>query len=123
MRCPRCEAFSRRNDNFCGNCGLALGNPRPLPVKRNGNLPIVWRQAAPTLAQGVAVLALGALAELALRSLAKQALGILPSLLSPAKPAKARRLPSKGDGAYLPEPKGPYAVSETVVMRRLILRR
>lgn len=122
MRCPRCTAFSGRNDNFCANCGLALRNLRPLPVKRDGNLPVVWRRAAPTLVQGVAVLALGALAEWALRSLARQAWDVLPSLLSPPKPAKASRLPVKKE-AYLPEPEGTYAVSETVVMRRLTLRR
>jgi|GEM_PF-6100830 len=125
MRCPRCEAFSNRNGNFCGNCGLALSNWRALPVKRNANLPVVSRRAAPSpLVQGVAVLAVGALAQLALRSLVKEAVGILPSLFSMTKPAaRARQLPVKGNRGYLPEPEDTYAISETVVMRRLILRR
>ena len=120
MRCPKCQAYCGRNDNYCRHCGLALRNLR-LPVKRNAAVPAVWQQAAATVAQGLAAVALGALAEMALRALARRAVGSLPSLLARPKsrPPDGRSLPAKGDG-HLPEPT--YAVSETVVMRRVTLR-
>ncbi len=89
-------------------------NPR-LPVKRSTAHPTVWRRAAPILARGAALMALGVVAETALTALAKGALR-LPSL---GRPAKSRSLPARPD--ELPE--GTYVVSETFVMRRLIFRR
>jgi hypothetical protein len=58
--------------------------------------------------------ALGAAAEMALTALAKGALR-LPG----RRPAKSK-LPARRNGEI---PEGTYAVSETVVMRRVILRR
>lgn len=85
-----------------------------LPVKRPIAQPTVWSQAAPVLARGVALVALGVAAELALNTLARGAMR-LPALRQPAKaavPARHKR--------ELPE--GSLAVSETVVLRRLIFR-
>ncbi len=118
MRCPRCQAYCGRHDNYCRNCGLAL-RPLRLPVKRNGGLPALWQRSAPVVAQGVTALALGALTEMALRALARRTVGGLSSWLVPR--AKGKRLPTKHDGP-LPAPEATYAVSETVVMRRVTLR-
>ncbi len=90
-------------------------NPR-LPVKRPSAYPTLWRQAGPVLARGLALMALGVVAETALTALAKGTLR-LPSL---RRPAKSRALAARRNGEL---PEGTYAVSETFVMRRLIFRR
>jgi hypothetical protein len=83
-------------------------------VKRAPAAPALWRQAAPVLAQGAALVALGAVAEMALTALAKGALRL------PARRAAKSKLPARRNGEI---PEGTYAVSETVVMRRVTLRR
>jgi ribosomal protein L40E len=113
MRCERCGAYASRADGHCRKCGADLRNLR-LPVKRAPAAPELWKQAAPVLARGVGLVALGVAAEMALTALAKGALR-LPT----RRPAKSR-LPARRDGEM---PEGTYAVSETVVMRRTILRR
>jgi hypothetical protein len=115
MRCENCEGYSSRADKYCKRCGAELRNAR-LPVKRAPDQPTVWRQAAPVLARGAALVALGVIAESAITALAKGALG----LQSGGKPAKGKRLPARRPGDL---PEGTLAVSETVVMRRLIVRR
>ena len=88
-----------------------------LPVKRSPAQPTVWRQAAPVLARGVALVALGVAAELALNTLARGAMR-LPAL---RQPEKAAALATRGKREL---PEGSYAaVSETVILRRLIFRR
>src|SRR3990172_9220077 len=114
MRCENCGGYNPRSDGFCRRCGAELRNLR-LPVKRSPLQPTVWSQAAPVLARGVALVALGVAAELALNTLARGAMR-LPAPRHPAKAAPPAR--RKGE---LPE--GSYAVSETVVLRRLIFRR
>jgi ribosomal protein L40E len=113
MRCERCGADTSWTDSHCWKCGAELRNLR-LPVKRVPAAPTLWRQAAPVLARGVALVALGVAAEMALTALAKGALR-LPA----RRPAKSKPL-ARRNGEV---PEGTYAVSETVVMRRTILRR
>ncbi len=113
MRCDRCGAYASRADSHCRKCGADLRNLR-LPVKRAPAAPALWRQAAPVLARGAALMALGVAAEMALTALAKGALR-LPA----RRPAKSK-LPARRNEEI---PEGTYAVSETVVMRRVILRR
>lgn len=115
MRCENCGAYAARAASYCRNCGAELRNLR-LPVKRAPAHPTVWRQAAPVLARGVALVALGVAAEVALNALAKGALR-LPTL---RRSAKTKPLPARRDEQ---PPEGFYAASETVVMRRVILRR
>lgn len=114
MRCENCGGYSSRTDSYCRRCGAELRNLR-LPVRRTPAYPSVWTRAAPVLARGAALVALGVLAETALTALARGALR-LPAL---RRPAKSKAL-VRGDGAPR---EGSYAVSETVVMRRLIFRR
>ena len=115
MRCENCGGYSSRADSYCRRCGAEMRNLR-LPVKRSPAQPTVWRQAAPVLARGVALVALGVAAELALNTLARGAMR-LPAL---RKPAKAPAVPARRKREL---PEGSYAVSETVVLRRLIFRR
>ena len=120
MRCENCGAYASRVTDHCRKCGAALPSPAGrnlrLPVKRASVYPTLWRQAAPVLVRGMALVALGVAAEVALNALAKGALR-LPAL---RQPAKSRPLPARRDGEL---PEGTYAMSETVIMRRLILRR
>ena len=115
MRCENCGGYSSRADSYCRRCGAELRNLR-LPVKRSPTQPTVWSQAAPVLARGVALVALGVAAELALNTLARGAMR-LPAL---RQPAKASALPARRKREL---PEHSYAVSETVVLRRLIFRR
>ena len=115
MRCENCGAYASSGSDNCQKCGAELRNLR-LPVKRAQMHPTLWTQAAPVLARGAALVALGVVAEVALNALAKGALR-LPTL---RRPAKGKPLPARRDGEL---PEGTYAVSETVVMRRLIFRR
>ncbi len=115
MRCEKCGNYSSRSDSYCRRCGAEMRNTR-LPVKRPLAAPTVWSQAAPVLARGAALVALGVAAEVALSALAKGALR-LPTL---RRPAKTKALATRRNGEL---PAGSVAVSETVVMRRLIFRR
>lgn len=113
MRCENCGAYASRADDRCRKCGATLRNLR-LPAKRPQTQPTLWQQAAPVLARGAALVALGVVAEMALTTLAKGVFR-MPSL----RPAKGK-LPARRNGDL---PEGAYTVSETVIIRRLILRR
>ena len=115
MRCEKCGNYSSRSDSYCRRCGAETRNTR-LPVKRPPASPTVWSQAGPVLARGAALVALGVAAEVALNALAKGALR-LPTL---RRPGKTKALATRRNGEL---PAGSVAVSETVVMRRLIFRR
>ncbi len=115
MRCERCGAYASRADSHCWKCGAELRNLR-LPVKRPSAYPTVWRQAAPVLARGAALVAIGVAAEVAVTALARAALR-LP--LARGR-SKARPLPARRNGKLR---EGALAVSETVIVRRLIFRR
>ena len=117
VRCAGCGASFEWDDNFCRRCGWALRSSR-LPVKGAVLTPAVWRRAAPAVVQGVAMVALGLAAETLLRTAASRAWR-LPALLRPAR-SKGRALPvRRGEISSV----GSVAVSETVVMRRVTLRR
>ncbi|KKL56554.1 hypothetical protein LCGC14_2244240 [marine sediment metagenome] len=66
MRCEKCGNYSSRSDSYCRRCGAEMRNTR-LPVKRPLASPTVWSQAAPVLARGAALVALGVAAEIASR--------------------------------------------------------
>ena len=115
MRCEKCGNYSSRSDSYCPRCGAEMRNTR-LPVKRPPASLTLWSQAAPVLARGAVLVALGVAVEVAVNALAKGALR-LPTL---RRPAKSKALATRRNGEF---PAGSVAVSETVVMRRLIFRR
>jgi len=117
MRCPTCGAYGSTEDNFCSRCGTARGSSR-LPVKRANMAPAPWRGAAPVLARGAALVIAGIAAEWLLRSTAKGALRAPLSLLGDKRSSKA--LTPRGKKA---PPEGVVAVSETFILRRVIMRR
>ncbi len=120
MRCEKCDNYSSRSDSYCRRCGAQMQSPpgrnTRLPVKRTPTYPTVWSQAAPVLARGAALVALGVAAEVVLNTLAKGALR-LPTL---RRPAKTKAIATRRNGEL---PAGSHTVSETVVMRRFIFRR
>ena len=122
MRCEKCDNYSSRSDSYCRRCGAEMPSPpgrnTRLPVKRPPASPTVWRQAAPVLARGAALVALGVAAEVVLNTLAKRALR-LPTPTR-RRPAKTKAIATRRNGEL---PAGSYTISETVVMRRFIFRR
>ncbi len=119
MPCSACGAYGTIEDNFCRRCGAAQRASR-LPVKRMPALPTPWRQAAPAVAQSAALIVAGVAAEWLLRRAAKRALRLPLDLLGqPARP-KGKALALRREK---PASEGGLAISETVVMRRIILRR
>jgi hypothetical protein len=122
MRCRNCGNLCSLDDNFCRKCGTSLRNVR-VPAARDGSqLPVAWRSAMPVVAQGAAVFALGAAAQVLLRMVGRRAVQ-LPALLTKRQPAKkkASRLPVKKEEEDQSE--GSLDVQETLFLRRITLRR
>jgi len=118
MRCSVCGAYGALEDNFCRRCGAAQRNSR-LPVKRAAAPLVPWQRAAPVLAQGAALIAVGVAAEWLLRSLARQAFQWPQPRRRPEHPKGKALIPRREESL----PEGGVATSETVVMRRVIFRR
>ncbi len=84
---------------------------RRLPVKHVGAMPpAVWRQAAPVVARGAAFVLAGIAAEWLLRRAVQRTIGGIPAQ------RRARRTSADRTG-------GEVAISETVIMRRVTVRR
>ena len=85
-----------------------------LPVKREPTPPpaTLWKQAAPVVIRGAALVAAGVIGEWLLRSAAKRAISV------PFSGKKSRAVVERTDA---PEAAS-WAYSETVVMRRTIIR-
>lgn len=116
MNCPNCGAAGSFDDNFCPRCG-AIKRSR-LPVRREQSPPpALWQAAAPMVARGAALVAAGLLGEWLLRSATRRAV-TAPIRAKKRLPARAvarrEEAPARTDGVV--------AVSETVVVRRVILR-
>jgi len=107
-----CGTSTSYDDNYCRRCGTVLRNMQ-LPVKRpQPPLPALWRQAAPVAARGAALVLAGIAGEWLLRSAARRTLG------SGRRPARNTAIAArKGTSA------GAAALSELIVIRRLIVRR
>ncbi len=87
-----------------------------LPVKRQpAPPPAVWRQAAPVVARGAALVVAGVVGEWLLRSATKRALAL---------PFQGRKRARKGRALAKRVPATEVvAVSETVIVRRVVVRR
>ena len=115
MTCSACGAKNATENDTCTACG-ADQNPYRLPVKREqAQLPTLWRQAAPVVARGAALVVAGFVGEWLLRTVAKKAVQAPFSRNSGEGRDLAKR-DRQGSGATI-------AISETVVMRRVIIRR
>ena len=119
MRCSVCDAPKALEDNFCRRCGADQRTPR-LPIRRMPSLPAPWRRAAPPVAQSVALVVAGLATEWLLSRAAKQAIRLpLKHLTESTRPKGKALALRKG----LPASEAGIAISETVVMRRIFLRR
>ena len=117
MICPACHAAGPFEDGFCTRCGLEQEISR-LPVKREtSTLPAVWREAAPVVVRGLALVAAGVVAEWLLRTGTRKAV---------TAPFSARRRTGKAKAVAHREPQlleEIVAVSRTVITRRIVPRR
>jgi hypothetical protein len=121
MRCSNCGNLCSLDDNFCRKCGASLRNVK-VPAARNGSqLPVAWRSAMPVVAQGAAILAVGAAAQMLLRMLGRRAVQLPISLIRRPAKKKTNRLPARREEETQPE--ASYAVQETLLLRRTTLRR
>jgi predicted amidophosphoribosyltransferase len=114
--CGRCNRPYELGDRFCRKCGAPLNN---LPVARENYQPVVWRSPVPAVARGVAVIAVGTLAEIAIRRIVRMV--FRPSSLLPALRRDSTEVMQRpaDDGAE------PDAVieSEAFTVRRVRVRR
>src|SRR6266498_4026362 len=100
------------------NARLPVPVRASLPARRSSITPALWQQAAPVVARGAALVAAGLIGEWLLRSFARNALN---SLRTGRKTSQKRTslVPARADSL----PEGTVAISETVVMHRVIFRR
>jgi hypothetical protein len=98
------------------NSRLPVPARAALPVRRVTQTPTLWRQAAPVVARGAALVAAGLIGEWLIRSAARRAL----TPPSGKNPRKRQSLVTRNETPA----EGIIAVSETVVMtRRVVVRR
>ena len=122
MRCSTCEAYGAADDNFCRRCGEilkpAIHNLR-LPVKRPASQPpAIWQQTAPVVIRTAALLAAGVAAEWLISSATRKALSLPFNRRKESRKIELRA-PQRSEQLA----NGTLAVSETLLVRRLILRR
>ncbi len=115
--CDRCQEACDLDDNFCRHCGLSLLEQQPLPSVRSAtHLPAIRPPSVPaTVAKGAAFVAVGKIAELLVRRMARSVLG---GGKLPQKPTKAE-LVAKQEAT----PQSSEIVSETVLFREIRIRR
>ncbi len=111
MNCTVCGAHVPAGAAACLACGASVRLPVP---RRRASAPAVWRQAAPIVARGAALVALGVLSEWLLRSAAKRALSLPFGGRRRKRTALARRQRQPASGVV--------AVSETIIARRVVYR-
>jgi hypothetical protein len=115
MKCPACSSSGPFEDGFCTRCGLEQPAAR-LPVRHESRpLPAIWREAAPVVVRGLALVAAGVAAEWLLRNGARRAA---------TRPLPAPRLPNKTPAKRETQlVEEVVAFSQTVVRRRVVVRR
>lgn len=112
MTCGACGASGTIENDECTACGANQRRYR-MPVKREqAQPPALWQQAAPVVMRGAALVAAGFIGEWLFRSAAKKA------VQAPFNRSKKKTAVVKKE-----EPRETIAISETVVMRRVIVRR
>lgn len=112
MNCTACDSSTGFEDGFCAACGVEQPASY-LPVKHeSAGIPAIWREAAPLVVRGAALVAAGIAAEFLLRSMAK---GAIPTSIR-----KKQVSPPAAATTFLEEV---VTVSQTVVTRRLTIRR
>ena len=137
--CPDCQNGYQPDDNYCRKCGMYLAAlrdtaivaaPQPaLPVRQprqRASLPAPVKKAATAMAVGTALqIGVSLTGKYLARQAGKQAVSAVVG--SRAKPTRTGRSSRQVAPADAPQPVDPYphaaAVSETVVVRRVWIRR
>lgn len=126
--CPDCATAVATADNYCRNCGMYLTAMRaPLPMVRplapveayrpRASMPAPVRKAATALAIGAAVqIGLGLTTRYLMKSATQRAVGTALGVARKGAGPKALAKHSDAGGAI-------EAVSETVVVRRVWMKR
>jgi hypothetical protein len=137
--CPDCTSAYQPEDNYCRQCGMYLAALRntaivsaraPLPVKaerQRAALPAPVKRAATAMAVGTALqIGVSLTGKYLARQAGKQAVNAVVRPRGESKGARNSRAVAKPEPAQA-APVDPYphaaAVSETVVVRRVWIRR
>lgn len=138
--CPDCRSEYQPDDNYCRQCGMFLSAlrdaaivaaPQALPVReprQRAPLPAPVKKAATAMAVGTALqIGVSLTGKFLARQAGKQAFNAVTSKPRVARKSK-RPAPSREVAAVEPAPQAdPYpqaaAVSETIVIRRVWIRR
>ena len=114
--CNRCSRPFEPGDRFCRRCGASLNT---LPVAREDYAPAIWRSPVPAIARGVVAIAVGTLAEIAIRRAIKMV--FRPSSLLPAlRRDSTSMVQQPGDDGLEPDA---VIESEAFTVRRVRVRR
>ncbi len=100
------------------NLRLPVPAKAALPSRRPALQPALWQQAAPVVVRGAALVAAGLIGEWLLRSFARNAFSS-PRTGRKTPQKRTSLVPARADSL----PEGTVAISETVVMHRVIFRR
>lgn len=113
--CHACHAALDDSDNFCRQCGIAVGRAA-LPAVRGSALPAVWQPQVSPVVKGAAVMAAGTIGQFVFRR-------VVSSMLGGGRPRKERALQvrrPRGDDGMVDEAQ---VITETIMMRRVRVRR
>jgi len=116
MICSSCHSYSPFEDGFCRNCGIEQPFSRLPVTQQSPPLPVLWRRAMPVIARGAALVVAGVAAEWLMRSAARRAVSPAPQKKRPRKSRAVAERPRDTAGEII-------AFSETIVSRRIIVRR
>jgi predicted amidophosphoribosyltransferase len=136
--CPDCQNGYQPDDNYCRNCGMFLAAlrdtavvaaPPALPMRearQRAALPAPVKKAATAMAVGTALqIGVSLTGKYLARQAGKQAVNAVVG--SRSKPTKTSRAVTEPAPRAAAQPVDPYphaaAVSETVVIRRVWIRR
>jgi len=112
--CHACHAALDESDNFCRQCGVAIGRAA-VPAVRGSATPAIWQPQASPVVKGAAVMAAGAIGQFVFRRVVSSMLGGRPRR---QRAVQVRR--PRGDDGMVDEAQ---IVTETIMMRRVRIRR
>ena len=113
--CHACRATLDEADNFCRQCGIAIGRA-PLPAVRGTSMPAIWQPQVSPVVKGAAVMAAGTIGQFVFRRM-------VSNLLGGSRPRKSRAMKvrgGRGDDGMVDEAQ---IITETIMMRRVRVRR
>ena len=113
--CHACSFALEDNDNFCRQCGVAVGHA-PLPAVAPKTFVTIWKPQASPVVKGAAVMAAGTVGQFLVRRAVSALVG------GGARPRRHRAIKLRGprnDGMI----DDAQIITETIMMRRVRIRR